>query len=96
MKLSHQLSLALLAIGGSFAAQQINHNDLLWLHYLGRNKVSDHLSIGLEATLRLANHLDQKQQYFIRPFVDYQCTPNLVASAVFRTTKPMCMAKNRW
>lgn len=53
-------------------AQIKTNNTNIWLHYVGKNKVSNKVSFTLEATMRYANEFSEKQQYFIRPSLDYQ------------------------
>ncbi len=60
--------------------QVINHNNDIWLHYLGKNTIEKKLSLTLEGSLIFANGFDQKQQYFIRPSVDYQFTKQISGS----------------
>ncbi|WP_298116058.1 DUF2490 domain-containing protein [Flavobacterium sp.] len=55
-------------------AQTKTSNNNLWFHYVGKNKITDKISFTLEATMRYANGLSEKQQYFIRPSIDYQFT----------------------
>ncbi len=61
-------------------SQQISNNTNVWLHYSGKNKFSEKLSLTLEASLRFANGFSEKQQWFIRPSLDYQFSKSFVAS----------------
>lgn len=61
-------------------AQEHSSNNDVWFHYYGKNKVADKLSLSFEATMRFANGLSEKQQYFIRPSVDYQFTKQLMGT----------------
>jgi hypothetical protein len=61
-------------------AQVKNQNNDIWLHYVGKNKISKKSFLTLEATMRFANGFSEKQQYFIRPSFDYQVNKALVAS----------------
>ncbi|WP_258930601.1 DUF2490 domain-containing protein [Flavobacterium oreochromis] len=72
--------LVLLSLYNNVFGQVINHNNDIWLHYLGKNMVGKKLSLTLEGSLIFANGFDQKQQYFIRPSVDYQFTKEISAS----------------
>lgn len=61
-------------------SQQISNNTNVWLHYSGKNKLTEKWSVTLEASLRFADGLSQKQQWFVRPSVDYQFSKAFVAS----------------
>lgn len=61
-------------------SQEISNNTNLWLHYSGKNKFSEKLSVTLEASLRFADGFSEKQQWFIRPSVDYQFSKSFTAS----------------
>lgn len=61
-------------------SQQISNNTNVWLHYSGKNKFSEKLSFTLEATMRYADGFSEKQQWFIRPSLDYQFSKSFVAS----------------
>ena len=60
--------------------QKINHNDNIWLHYVGKNMLNKKLSFTLEATMRYADGFNEKQQYFIRPSIDYQFNKHFIGS----------------
>ncbi|WP_428223430.1 DUF2490 domain-containing protein [Flavobacterium sp.] len=64
----------------SFFAQVKSTNENVWLHYVGKNMLTKKLSFTLEATMRYADGFNQKQQYFIRPSVDYQFTKSFNGS----------------
>lgn len=70
----------LLMIFSKCYSQQISNNTNVWLHYSGKNKFSEKLSITLEASLRYADGFSEKQQWFIRPLLDYQVSKSLVVS----------------
>ncbi|WP_158730300.1 MULTISPECIES: DUF2490 domain-containing protein [unclassified Flavobacterium] len=53
-------------------AQVKTSNNDVWFHYVGKNMLSQKLSFTLEATMRYANGVSEKQQYFVRPSFDYQ------------------------
>ncbi|MCL9804674.1 DUF2490 domain-containing protein [Flavobacterium amniphilum] len=53
-------------------AQTKNSNNDIWFHYVGKNMLTKKLSFTFEGTLRFANGFDEKQQWFVRPSVDYQ------------------------
>lgn len=61
--------------------KEINNN--VWLHYFGKNMISEKLSFSFEATMRYANGFSEKQQYFIRPSIDYQFTKEFMGSVGF-------------
>ena len=61
-------------------AQVKTSNENVWLHYFGRNKLTEKLSFSFEATMRYANGFSEKQQYFIRPSFDYQITKSFSGS----------------
>lgn len=56
----------------SSLAQTKNSNNDIWFHYVGKNKLTKKLSFTFEGTMRFANGFDEKQQWFVRPSVDYQ------------------------
>ena len=81
-KISNILKIITLIVFSSFIAQaqtQSSNNDI-WLHYFGKNMVTPKLSFTFEATMRYANGFSEKQQYFVRPSLDYQLTKHLVGS----------------
>lgn len=49
-------------------------NENIWLHYVGKNMITNRISFTLEASTRYANGFSEKQQYFIRPSLDIQVT----------------------
>lgn len=60
--------------------QQTSNNTNVWLHYSGKNKLTEKVSFTLEATLRYTDGFSQKQQWFVRPSLDYQFSKSFVAS----------------
>ncbi|WP_313808380.1 DUF2490 domain-containing protein [Flavobacterium sp.] len=65
----------------SSQAQSVkSQNENIWLHFVGKNKLNEKLSITLEATMRYANGFSEKQQWFIRPSVDYQFAKSFAGS----------------
>jgi len=68
--------------GAAMASAQavMSHNNDVWLHLFCKNRLSDRWSLSVEATQRYAQGVDQKQQYFIRPSVDYQVNVQLMLS----------------
>lgn len=73
------LAIAFLSFHIVNAQTHTGYNNV-WLHYSGKNMLTDKLSITLEGTMRFANGFDQKQQWFIRPSVDYQFTKHFMGS----------------
>lgn len=71
-----------LAVNYSFAQVKESNNNI-WLHYFGKNMITEKFSFSFEATMRYANGFSEKQQYFIRPSIDYQFTKKFVASVGF-------------
>ena len=61
-------------------AQTISQNNNVWLHYVGKNILTPKLSVTVEASMRYANGFNERQQYFIRPSVDYQFTKHFTGS----------------
>lgn len=61
-------------------SQEISNNTNVWLHYSGKNKFSEKLSVTLEASLRYADGFSEKQQWLIRPSLDYQFSKSITAS----------------
>lgn len=78
------IAIVLLLLGCMFPfisnAQTKTSNNDVWFHYVGKNMLTKKLSFTLEATMRYANGLSEKQQYFIRPSVDYQFTKKFMGS----------------
>lgn len=72
----------LLAVNTAFAQVKESNNNI-WLHYFGKNMITEKFSFSFEATMRYANGLSEKQQYFIRPSVDYQFTKKFMGSVGF-------------
>ena len=64
----------------SFFAQVKSTNENVWLHYVGKNMLTNKLSFTLEGTMRFANGFDEKQQWFVRPSLDYQFTKSFNGS----------------
>jgi hypothetical protein len=61
--------------------QEKTSNNDVWFHYFGKNKLTEKVSFSFEATMRYANGLSEKQQYFVRPSIDYQFTNFFTGSA---------------
>lgn len=68
----------LLAIATMGQVKSQNNN--IWLHYVGKYMLTPKLSFTMEATMRYTDMGGQKQQWFIRPSMDYQVTKKVVAS----------------
>jgi hypothetical protein len=60
------------------AAQSSNTD--IWLHYSGKNMLTKKISFTFEGSMRYANGFSEKQQYFVRPSIDYQLTKHLLGS----------------
>ncbi|MCP9765587.1 DUF2490 domain-containing protein [Lacihabitans soyangensis] len=71
-----------LVLSNSFA-QKKSQNNNIWLHYVGKNKIAKKTFFTLEATMRYANGFSEKQQYFIRPSIEYQTNKHLAWSVGF-------------
>lgn len=71
-----------LAVSTSLAQVKESNNNI-WLHYFGKNRITEKFSFSFEATMRYANGVSEKQQYFIRPSVDYQFTKKFMGSVGF-------------
>lgn len=71
-----------LAVNTSLAQVKESNNNI-WLHYFGKNMITEKFSFSFEATMRYANGVSEKQQYFIRPSVDYQFTKKFMGSVGF-------------
>ncbi|MES2811943.1 MAG: DUF2490 domain-containing protein [Bacteroidota bacterium] len=80
MKKQHYLLVVALFVCQTFFAQTKTTNENSWLHYVGKNRLSEKLSFTLEATMRYTNGFNEKQQYFIRPSIDYQLTKDFNGS----------------
>ena len=61
-------------------AQVKTENKNMWLHYVGKNMLTKKLSFTLEATMRYTDGFNQKQQWFVRPSLDYQFCKKFVGS----------------
>lgn len=61
-------------------AQLKTQSNNFWFHYVGKNMISEKASFTLEATMRYTDGLNEKQQWFIRPSLDYQFTKKFVGS----------------
>jgi hypothetical protein len=61
-------------------AQEKTSNNNIWFHYFGKNMMAEKFSFSFEATMRYANGLSEKQQYFVRPSFDYQFTNRFMGS----------------
>ena len=61
-------------------AQEKTSNNDVWFHYFGKNMLAEKFSFSFEATMRYANGLSEKQQYFVRPSFDYQFTKKFMGS----------------
>lgn len=71
--------LGILLPNSSRAQTKTSNNDV-WFHYVGKNMLTKKISFTFEATMRYANGVSEKQQYFVRPSLDYQFTKNLNGS----------------
>jgi hypothetical protein len=78
------LKIALICVFASTAlAQTKSQNNNIWLHYVGKNMLTKKLSFTFEGSARFANGFSQKQQYFVRPSIDYQLNKHLLGSVGF-------------
>lgn len=80
MRLVTLFGLLICTMSQNSFGQIVSHNDNVWLHYVGKNMLSKKLSFTLEATMRYTDGFNQKQQYFIRPSLDYQFTKAFTGS----------------
>jgi hypothetical protein len=64
-------------------AQVKSQNNNIWFHYVGKNMISEKTSFTVEATMRYANGFSEKQQWFIRPSLDYKFTSKFTGSVGF-------------
>jgi Protein of unknown function (DUF2490) len=76
----HILTAIFLCTVSTIFAQTKSYNNNIWLHYVGKNMLTKKLSFTLETTMRYANGFSEKQQYFIRPSLDYQLTKHFAGS----------------
>ena len=56
------LMLSLICSSLMFGQEKSSNNDI-WLHYFGKNKITEKFSFSFEATIRYANGFSEKQQY---------------------------------
>jgi Protein of unknown function (DUF2490) len=75
-------TLAVLFSMKSFS-QVKSQNNNIWFHYVGKNMITEKASFTLEATMRYANGFSEKQQWFIRPSLDYKFTSKITGSIGF-------------
>lgn len=61
-------------------AQAKSYNNDIWFHLVNKDMITKKLSVSFEATMRYANGFSEKQQWFIRPSVDYQLTKKFMGS----------------
>jgi Protein of unknown function (DUF2490) len=80
MRIQHYILAVAFFVCQSFLAQSKTTNENIWFHYVGKNMLSKKLSFTLEATMRYANGLSEKQQWFIRPSIDYQISKSFNGS----------------
>ena len=80
-------------ISNQLNAQTISHNNDIWLHYFGKFNLKGRSSVSFEATSRFANGFSEKQQYFIRPSVDYKFSKNLTGSVGYSHYKTYVYGK---
>lgn len=73
---------SLFTVDYSFAQVKESNNNV-WFHYFGKNMISKKVSFSFETTMRYANGFSEKQQYFIRPSLDYQISKKLMGSIGF-------------
>ncbi|GIZ08919.1 DUF2490 domain-containing protein [Flavobacterium sp. UMI-01] len=66
----------------NYGQQQTGSNNI-WLHYVGKNGLTSKTSVTLEASMRYADGFNQKQQWFVRPSLDYQFSKKIVGSIGF-------------
>ncbi|MEW5674962.1 DUF2490 domain-containing protein [Flavobacterium enshiense] len=70
-----------LFFGVSLSAQTVkSQNNNIWFHYVGKNMLTEKLSFTFEGTMRYTNGFSEKQQWFVRPSVDYQFTKGFMGS----------------
>lgn len=81
MRIKNSFLVAAFFVFQSFFSQIKTTNTDIWLHYVGKNMLNKKLSLTLEASMRYANGFDEKQQWFVRPSVDYQFTKFFNGSA---------------
>lgn len=63
-----------------YSQHQKTGTNNIWLHYFGKNWLTKKWSFSFEATMRYSDGFNEKQQYFIRPSLDYQLNKNIGAS----------------
>jgi hypothetical protein len=74
------ITILFFTLGTSYSQKKVTFHDNVWLSYLGKNNFSSKWSLTLEASMRYANRLARKQQWFIRPSIDYQVSKKFNAS----------------
>ena len=60
-----------LTLNTTFAQVKESNNDI-WLHYFGKNMITEKFSFSFEATMRYANGFSEKQQYFGQILIDFR------------------------
>ncbi|MCX6318091.1 MAG: DUF2490 domain-containing protein [Bacteroidetes bacterium] len=75
------ITVMITAISSKAFSQTVHSSNTdIWLHYFGKNMLSKKLSFTFEGTFRFANGFSEKQQYFVRPSLDYQFTKHMMGS----------------
>lgn len=81
MKKHKSICIILFALFFSKGFSQVQtKNNNVWFHYVGKNKITKKTSFTLEATMRYTDGFNEKQQWFIRPSIDYQFTKKWLGS----------------
>lgn len=68
-------------------AQEVHGRDDVWFLLLNHYKFSDTWSVGNELHFRLDDYFNDKQQFIIRPFINYHRSQNVIYSAGYSYIK---------
>jgi len=76
-----------LAFNLKVRAQEVHGRDNVWFLLLNHYKINDKGSLGNELHLRLDDYFNDKQQWILRPFVNYHGSDKVIYSAGYSYIK---------
>lgn len=66
--------------GMSLDGQTVSRNNNSWLHQVATFRLSKHWGLGFESTYRLTEGFRTRQQWFVRPCLDYYASEKLIVT----------------
>lgn len=78
--MKYRIVFILLFFISNIKAQQITHQNNIWLHVVEKAMFTKKWSLTFEGTFRFAKGFEQPQQFFVRPSIDYKFSPHFTAS----------------